>query len=296
MRYRPFARTGIAVSTLSLALDGVDDKRSPTEWRDFVHGAFEEGVNTFELTRPSPALVTGFAEGVAAVKRSLLFVSLRLDPTLQGERLEDWARAVVAEAGIGEVNMVIGDAGASAAEEVLTVMFRLQEAELTQLLAVSGDGDLLAADIAAGCFDAIVAPFNMLSGWRDRNLVRTALEKHMGVVACEPFPAELDSLIEATEAQTKPGWFRKPKPLAGAGTYAFMHSTPSWSAEQLCLAYALTEPAVATVQVGIEDREHLAALAEVTDRDLPSTVSAQIEMARFSAEAAAQAEKDRRRA
>ena len=33
-------------------------------------------------------------------------------------------------------------------------------------------------------------------------------------------------------------------------------------------------------------RKHLAELAAVTDRDLPSAVSAQIEMARFSAERA----------
>jgi aryl-alcohol dehydrogenase-like predicted oxidoreductase len=129
----------------------------------------------------------------------------------------------------------------------------------------------------------------MLSSWRDRNLVRKALEEQMmGVIACDPFPTALHGLIDAAEVGTKPGWFKKPKPLAGAGTYAFLTSTRGWSAEQLSLAYALTEPAVASVLVQVEDRKHLADLALTTDRDLPSTVSAQIEMARFSAEADAE--------
>jgi aryl-alcohol dehydrogenase-like predicted oxidoreductase len=95
--------------------------------------------------------------------------------------------------------------------------------------------------------------------------------------------------------ETKPGWFKKPRPLAGAGTYAFLTATRGWSAEQLCLAYALTEPAVASVLVQVDDREHLTELAATTDRDLPPTVSAQIEMARFSAEADAERQQKARR-
>ena len=57
-----------------------------------------------------------------------------------------------------------------------------------------------------------------------------------------------------------------------------------WSAEQICLAYALTEPALASVQMPALDREHLADLAGVPERRPARAVSAQIEMARFSAE------------
>jgi hypothetical protein len=111
----------------------------------------------------------------------------------------------------------------------------------------------------------------------------------MGVVACDPCPAELEALIETAEAKVKPGWFKRPKPLAGAGTYAFLATTHGWTAEQICLSYTLTEPAVATVQMPIASRKHLATLAAVTDKDLPSAVSAQIEMARFSEEEARKA-------
>ena len=135
-----------------------------------------------------------------------------------------------------------------------------------------------------GGFDAVVTPFNLLSGWRERNLVRTALERQMGVIVCDPCPPSLMALAEDGKQEGKRGWFRRTEPLAGAGSYAFLLRTPHWTVEQICLGYALTEPAVATVQVEAIGRKHLAALAEVTDRGLPSAVSAQIEMARFSAE------------
>jgi hypothetical protein len=93
-------------------------------------------------------------------------------------------------------------------------------------------------------------------------------------------------------AAARPGLFGKPAdPRAGAGTYAFLHETSNWTAEELCLAYLFTEPTFATIQVQGFRPEAITRLAAVTDRDLPTGVAAQIEMARFSADGA-----DRRRA
>jgi aryl-alcohol dehydrogenase-like predicted oxidoreductase len=287
MRYRPFARTGMAVSVLSLELNGGDDRRRAIDWRELTHAAFEEGVNAFEIVNPSPALMNGFAEGAAAVKRSLLFVALRVNADLDGQRLQAWVRQVIGEGRLEYLDLLALNAGALRAEELLAAAILTKEAGVVRRLAVAGAGELIEEDADSGLFDAIFTPYSLLSGWRDRNLVRRSLERQMGVIACDSCPAELAELMEAAQTQAKPGWFKKAKPLAGAGTYAFLATTNGWSAEQLCLAYALTEPAVATVQIAVADRQHLAALAAVTDRDLPSAVSAQIEMARFSAEQAA---------
>ncbi len=287
MRYRPFARTGMAVSVLSLELNGQDDRRRPGDWRDIVHAAFEEGVNAFEIVSPSPALMTGFAEGAAAVKRSLLFVGLRADPSVDGQRFQAWVRQVIAEGRLDYLDLLALNAGVTREEELFAAAILLKEADVARRLAVAGAGELIEEDVESGLFDAVVSPFSLLSGWRDRNLVRQSLERQMGVIGCDPCPEELEAMMESAQARARPGWFKRPKPLAGVGTYAFLGTTHGWSAEQLCLAYALTEPALATVQMAVADRKHLAQLASVTDRDLPSAVSAQIEMARFSAEEAA---------
>ncbi len=296
MRYRPFARTGMAVSVLSLELNGEEDRRQ-TDWRDLVHAGFEEGVNAFEIVNPSPTLVAGVAEAAEAVKRSLLFVGLRAPAAIDGQQLQPWVGQALAETRLGYFDLLTLNAGASRAEDLLAAAIMMKEADRVWRLAVAGSGGLVEEDVDFGLFDALVAPFNLLSGWRDRNLVRRSLERQMGVVGCDPCPAELGELMEAAQEMTKPRLFKKrPKPLAGSGTYAFLGTTYGWSAEQICLAYALTEPSLATVQVQVDDRKHLAELAAVTDRDLPSAVSAQIEMARFSAEEEARKAAARRRA
>jgi aryl-alcohol dehydrogenase-like predicted oxidoreductase len=296
MRYRPFARTGMAVSVLSLELNGDDEARRPGDWRDLMHAGFEEGVNAFEIVSPSPALLEGFAEGLTAVKRSLLFVSLRVPAAAEAQSLQAWVQSVITRTRLGYFDLLTLNAGASRAEELLAAAILLKEADRVWRLAVAGSGELVEEDVDFGLFDAVQTPFSLLSGWRDRNLVRRSLERQMGVIACDPCPAELASLMETAQANVKPGLFKRPKPLAGAGTYAFLGATPGWSAEQLCVAYTLTEPAIATVQMQVGDRKHLTQLAEVTDRDLPSAVSAQIEMARFSAEEAARQAAERRTA
>jgi hypothetical protein len=86
----------------------------------------------------------------------------------------------------------------------------------------------------------------------------------------------------------KKGWWGGAEnPLAGVGTYAFLERTSNWTAEELCLAYALTEPSLATVQISADRTERIDALSEIPERDLPPGVAAQIEMARFAATATA---------
>src|SRR5215467_5830937 len=125
MRYRPFARSGMAVSVLSLELNGTDDRRKPGEWRDLVHAAFEEGVNAFELVSPSPALLSGFAEGAEVVKRSLVFVGVRAPDGEAGAGLEQWVRGTITAARLGYVDLLTIEADAVRDEKLLTSAIRL---------------------------------------------------------------------------------------------------------------------------------------------------------------------------
>jgi hypothetical protein len=68
------------------------------------------------------------------------------------------------------------------------------------------------------------------------------------------------------------------------GSYAFLDRTHGWDAEEICIAYALTEPALATVQIEPASIARLEQLAQIPDREMPPGLAAQIEMARFSPE------------
>ena len=291
MRYRPFGRAGMAVSAVSLALDG-EDLKSAGAWRDLVHAAFEEGINAFELRRPSPELAEGLAEGASAVPRRLLFVGLRVEESEEAGPLVRGIEEFIDRSGLGYFDLLSVEATPAPPRGVPAALRALKDQGRAVWLGVAGDHDLLEPHVEAGGFDALITPFNILSGWRERHMVRAAAERQLAVIGCDPYPARAAELAKAAADEAKPGWLAKPT-LAGAGTYAFMCDTPGWSAEQICLAYALTEPAVASVQTVSVDREHLASLAEVPERDLPAGASAQVEMARFSAERAAGTERRR---
>jgi aryl-alcohol dehydrogenase-like predicted oxidoreductase len=297
MRYRPFGRTGIAVSALSLALNGDSDRRKASDWLAIIHSALEHGVNAFEISRPTPAMLSGLAEGIAGVRRALLFVALRANPNMSGRQLDGWVSEVIAAGGLGEINLFTIDADSPEFEEALVAGLRLKDLNQVRRLAVAGPGERLVDHAEDPLFDALVMPFGLLSSWRDRNLVRAALERQMGVMSYDPCPAQLTEIVKEEKKQAKSGWFKRPDPLAVAGSHAFLQTTPGWTAEQICLAYALTEPAVTTVQMPVKDLEHLGDLAEVPERSLPAQITAQIEMSHFTGERTARTRAaDKRRA
>jgi aryl-alcohol dehydrogenase-like predicted oxidoreductase len=198
---------------------------------------------------------------------------------------------VLAEAGLTELDLLSLEADPALAAGVPAAVRALRDQGRVRRLAIAGDSEALIDQVTAGAFDALITPFNILSGWRERHMIRLAMERQMAVIGCEPHPAHAATLADAANAEAKPGWFSKAQPLAGIGTYGFLDRTPGWTAEQLCFGYALTEPALATVLTRVESREHLAMLTDITERDLPAAVSAQIEMARFSAERASGVER-----
>jgi len=296
MRYRPFGRTGIAVSAFSLTLSG-DEDRKASEWLSLVHAALEHGINAFEIVRPSQALLNGFAEGIAAVRRTLLFVALRADPDMPGAKLDGWVSEMVAAGGLGEINLLTLDADSPEFEEALGAALRLKDISLVRRLAVAGPGDALAGHVEDPLFDAIVMPFGVQSGWRDRNLVRTALARQMAVMAHDSCPAQLTAQVKEDAKQARGGWFKKAEPLAASGSHAFLQQTYGWTAEQICIAHVLTEPAITTVQMPVKNLEHLDSLAAAPERNLPAQIAAQIEMAHFAEERTARTRSsDKRRA
>jgi len=158
MRYRPFAQTGIAVSGLSLLLNGANEGRTEADWRDLVHGAFEEGVNSFELAQPTPAVLAGMAQAIGAVRRSLLFVGLRVKPGLAPQTIESWVEGVIAAAGLGELNLLTSSAEPAELGPAVAPMQRLKDRKLVKNLAAAGTEEQLEPFVAEGFFDAIITP------------------------------------------------------------------------------------------------------------------------------------------
>ncbi len=160
---------------------------------------------------------------------------------------------------------------------------------LVSRLGIAGEGEVVQEHIRSGKFDALAMRFNVHSGWAARNRVRDASSRDMAVIGYDRYPSrQLTAGLPAALAKTGGMLARlftgKPAPEKGRGQrpISFLNATPGWTAEEVCLAYALTEPALTTVQIDPVDVAALKSLAQVPDRELPSGLAAQIEMARFS--------------
>lgn len=299
MRYRPFGRSGNAVSAVALTLDDSTVARGPNGARDLIFAALEAGVNIFHLASADTVLAEMVGRALQPVDRNLVFIVLRLGQhrgrggvrrDFSAEALTGAIDQALSASGLEHIDLALLDE--PAVEELpgsaLNALKALRSTGRARLLGVAGDGEVMDAYVSTNAFDVLATPFHVNSPWATRNRIRAAVDRDMAVMAYGTYPEELSTPRKAETLGRKKslfGWLKGDEagPLKGAGTFAFLHHTPAWSAEEICLAYALTEPTLATVMIEAADEARLAALTAVPERDLPPGLPAQIEMARVSA-------------
>lgn len=288
MRYRPFGNSGMTVSAITLRLSDQSRLRA-SEWRALVFAAIENGVNSFQIDGSSPALLQGAAEAFASVERHLLFLTWRLrDEAEQLTRdvVDNMMAAAFDELGLDYLDLVLlNDAsGPELPPSASAALRTLHEGRVIRGLGVASRGEVSPALLKSGLVTALSSPFNLSSGWAERNRVRAAIGQDLAVIGEDFWPQALREINSKPLFQKPSLWRRRSDPLADVGGYEFLTGTQGWSAEEICLGYALTEPSLSTVRITADTRAEVERLAAVVERDLPNGVCAQIEMARFSAQ------------
>jgi aryl-alcohol dehydrogenase-like predicted oxidoreductase len=259
---------------VSLLLDS-GRRRAARDWRAMVLAAMDHGVNCFEIAGAAPPLIEGFTEAVEGIERELLFVAWRPHdfPSDPAHMVESFlTRTGLDYLDLLEFHGVFPDADA---------ITRLRQARMLRGLGLATDDEDTDLLVARGAFRALRTVYSPVSGWKERNRLKAAAGKDMAVIACNAWP---ESMQPKGDLAPRRSWFRpRGHPLRDlVGGYRFLYGTPGWTPEEICIAYVLTEPAVTTVQVEVDRLDRLARLVDVPDRDLPTGVAAQIEMARFS--------------
>ena len=299
MRYRPFGASGGAVSSLTLSLGAEAAARGPAHVRDLVFAGLEAGVNVYHFERPDPMLLQAAGEALAHVERRLLWVSLALGEDRDfsamglGRSIEQGLHA----SGLGWFDLGVLDHPAEdeLPQTSLTALKAMRKAEHVRMLGVSGAEAVTDLYVSTGAFDVLFTPFHANVPWQVRSRMKAARDRDMNLFGYDYFPDSLSTERRAAEAGAgkKRGLFGAVGWGAGRGnageeprgSFAFLHRTPGWTGEAICLAYALADPAVASVLIRPRDRAHLEELASVPERDLPAGLSAQIEMARVDSPA-----------
>lgn len=288
MRYRPFGISGKAVSSVSLLLREAPNMATPGQWRQLVYSAMENGVNCLEIAAGADVAALGVGEALRAVERRLIFLAWRLrgDPNghLTAQQIAQSVRDGLTKTGAGYFDLLMMDEAAyeTMAPGALDYLLELRKAGHCLQLGVVGDGAAADASIRTRVFDVLATPFSLLSDWQVRRRIKDASAANMTLMAYDPFPSAALAQTTKNQPLLRKGLLAKAEPLAGAGTYAFLQETSGWTSEEICIAYALTEPSFATLQVEAFRPDLVERLAAVPDRDLPTGVAAQIEMARFS--------------
>ena len=300
MRYRPFGSDGRAVSALTLSLSARDLARGPQAACDLIYTALEAGVNSYRLASADPVLAEVLGEALRHVERKLVQVSLTLGGgdgrrgaprDFSADGMTDAIDRALRLSGLGFFDVALLDEPAEdeLPQSALNALKSLRANQRVRLLGVAGEGEVMDVYVSTGAFDVLATPLHVNVPWQIRNRVRVAREQDMSVFAYDYFPEELATPQKAaTVHQPRRGLFglggpkKADNPLAGAGTFAFLHRTQGWPAESICLAHVLTDPAVSSVIVHALDADRLNQLAQVPDRDMPPGLAAQIEMARIA--------------
>ena len=293
MRYRPFGASGKAVSAVSLLLRDAPNMSSPSAWRALVFAAMENGVNCFEVTSGSDVLALGVGEALSAVERRLIFLGWRLRGAATGSitarDIADLIRNALLKTRARYLDLLMVDETAlgSLTPDAIKYLSDLRASGACLQIGIAGDGPEVERCIGGGTFDVLATSFNLLSDWQARRRIRDASAADMTLICCNPIPSGLHPKPVVRSDGERPMrrgllGLRRIDPLSSSvGSYAFLQDTPGWTQEELCLAYTLTEPSFATIQLEARRASSIERIAAVTDRDLPTGVAAQIEMARF---------------
>lgn len=291
MRYRPLGSSGVAVSTLTLSVSDQPGFKAG-DWTALGYAALENGINSFEITGSDSGILEGLAEAFASVQRRLLFIGARLGATAVGGRdfsgpaLGGSTQAAIARGNLDYLDYVMLDDPSSdeLPADGLKALKELKCDGKVNLLGVRGRDEAIETYILTEAFDLLSTPYNMQSGWRERHRMKMAQERDMSVLGYDFYPDGLRTrnAIEPILPH-KGGWLRRQAPPAPPrlDPYAFLDETNNWTGEEICLAYTLTEPALASVSIHSTSAEQLALLSQVPDRDLPNGLGSRVEMARF---------------
>ena len=281
MRYRPYTSTGLSSSAITLSLRA--GQSAPDAYK-LVCTALESGINSFSFAAGDIGAAEALRQAVAVVGRRVLILMLRLD--LDGPPFERQTRTALAASGATYLDALMLDQPAPGVltRSELADLEAIREARLTTRLALAGDAPITDEYLPQIEFDVLAIRYNICSGWPERNLLKHAAERGMTILGYGPH-------IDPTEPPPAPSvvrglarLIRRPQ-MASPEVYAFLDETRTWTGPQITLAYALTEPGLASVIVEPDTPQLLESLSEAVERELPAGVAAQIEIARFAATA-----------
>jgi len=293
MLYRPLGLSGMALSAIGLRINWEAANNNTSKLTSLVTTAIENGINTYHFDYIEADMMRTVAEVLSVVKRSLLFISVSAHSAPRTANATSYAyeplrarlKTAVKDCGLSYLDMAqfYNPINSGTPDESWAFIKSLREARMVRYFGAEVPDDELKRLINSSQFHIIRTSFDLDTTWEKRHLIDLAQSRGISLFGGNYFPEAYHRKDDVVPKAARNGWFRKASnPMAGVGTYAFLYTTPDWTAEELCLGYALHQTGLTTVMVDPQSIDHLNQLAAVPGRYLPPSVPAQIEMARFN--------------
>ncbi len=278
MRYRPFGLAGQTVSAVTVSL-GERPESAAARLR-LIYAALETGVNSFELRDPSAAVVLG--EVLQVVERRMLMLTLRLcgPHRLDGAAVLSAVEHPLLAGRLQRFDAVVVQDPERLTEDGWRTLATVRDAGRARLLGVAGERLDTALDRPEP--DLLIAPYHLGSAGAERTRMAKAAAARRTVIGEGYHPSFQSAAANGPPKRGLFGLFHRADPIEKVDGYAFLRRTANWAPDEICLAHALTEPSLASVVLDATTPEDVERLAAVTERELPTGLSAQIEMARFA--------------
>ena len=299
MRYRSFSESGQAISALSLSLD--DDSSRPADLRGLIVGALETGINCYEARVDDLDALYAIGQATATLERRMVVVGLRVPlDTDKGRRLLDRGTVIrllqeaLRTSGLRWIDyLMIEDPQPGEFDaDFRGTIEAARQARRLRFVGIRGETPAMDELLADAAVDIYAAPYNLRASRITRSRMRTAVHGGLTVIGYDYYPAEVHASVAAPspEPPRRTGLLGFGMGMARAvqaqperpAPYLFLDRLREWDADQICLAYALTEPSLCTIQLSTGEAETITRLAGVVDRELPAGVPAQIELARMA--------------
>jgi hypothetical protein len=219
----------------------------------------------------------GVGEAFAATERRLYVVSWRTTLTGGAYGVIETARDLCASLGLASLDLItlalegpLRDPG---------VLGDLRQAEIARWFGVSGPNNVLDEAILRADFDGMALKLDPDGGWNERNRIKAAFNRGMGVIALD-FDVEVVPTEEPASRGGLLSLFKRRRPPPP--TSQFRVDVAGWTEQQVAIALTLTDPSISSLVVQPNCIPSLESLAWCVEQDLPAGAQAQIEMARFS--------------
>lgn len=289
MRYRSLGSGKAAVSVVTLALDNAVAERGEEGARALLYAALEHGINSFHIDSLDPVLVRVIGEALSHIERDLLFISLTVGPLPNGRRdftlegIDAVLTAVLEATQLQYFDAIILDDPDN--NELPTSAIKgIRNDERVHQLGIRGNSEVMDIYVGSSLFDVLHTACHIQLNAKERSRMRDARERDMTIFGTTYYP---DTLFAPPPPPPPPpgrnifGIKKKPIPVEmPRSPFDFLRRTPGWEAEDLCLAHALLDTSLSSIVIHANMVEDLVRLVAASERSMPVSMPAQLEMAR----------------